>query len=460
MDSSSDSGGWDPSGVVSNFTNSPKASESSTKKAGFDDINDFWQKNSPKQAPIFSWEQPAEIPKRTVGEKVNKPKTSLSDSKIKNNITESPELKKTTSNTQNKPISAQAVPYQTITISSTSKFESDDEITGFGPSSSDVEEPVLLPHHNETVIENEKQKIPEKPKITKPKEPPKPKEPKISGDSTKKRTKKSKEQNPEDNTKTSKSTTKKTKGKKEEAAETTENPTKPKKPKNSNKIKKERSPSSLEKQKSEVKPKKVKEETSESQKPAKTKKSQIPKYDFSVISSDDDIQIIIPEIDDSKQENEDLPMALRRSKRIRVKPLRHWMGEHVKYGVGEGNLRYVAGIQNYSTMASRVTTPMRSQEKKTVNHDEDVKTKKAKVDIVSGPYKEEEITIPADDSMDFTPETFGRHVVHLDGSGVMNLNGRQYRLEEHSDFYIPPNQECHIESRLSSPLTLLVINYK
>jgi hypothetical protein len=70
------------------------------------------------------------------------------------------------------------------------------------------------------------------------------------------------------------------------------------------------------------------------------------KYDFA--SDGDDVPVAeLVEVPEEKPagDDEDLPIAMRRTKRVKVKPLRFWIGEKIVYGYGDNGTRGFAHIQ-------------------------------------------------------------------------------------------------------------------
>lgn len=67
-----------------------------------------------------------------------------------------------------------------------------------------------------------------------------------------------------------------------------------------------------------------------------------------VILSDEDYSssdvVMMPD-EDEIPANNDLPLALRRSKRIRVKPLRYWLGEKINYKLNEDGVRAIGNVE-------------------------------------------------------------------------------------------------------------------
>jgi hypothetical protein len=74
------------------------------------------------------------------------------------------------------------------------------------------------------------------------------------------------------------------------------------------------------------------------------------KYDL--ISDDDDVrfeEIVRMPDDPGPDPSDDLPMAQRRSKRIKVKPLRYWMGEKIVYATDGDGSRSFEFVQPVAT---------------------------------------------------------------------------------------------------------------
>lgn len=446
MDSSSDTGEWDPSAIVKSYTTNTETN-TSTNKSTFEDIKEFWNKNSPKSVPQMTWNQPQELPKRIIENKVTKPRSTITKTKQKINSDDESELSLPKPKLNKKP----EVVFQHITIPS---VDSDNEIQSmnFGSSESDLEISPAKPNPEKQNSAEKKSKSRDNSNIQKTPEP------KYS--STKKQSPKQKLQKDVSQTETEKPKRRRLKSLKEIAEEKRNEELNIKQPKKAKAEPKKSKPT-------KKSPTKIEEIKESSQKSKRSKAKTQRKYDFNMVSSEDEQQIIIPEVVEPTPEDDDLPIALRRSKRIRVKPLKHWKNEHIKYGVGEGNLRYVMGVENYSQSSSQMTQNSESASQISEKVKNEPKTKQSpkkeqdkSADLIPGPYEEEEITIQPESSRDFGVENYGRHLVHIDGYGTMTLNGRQYRLEDHADYFVPPNQSFQIGTRPSSSLTLLLINYK
>jgi hypothetical protein len=84
-------------------------------------------------------------------------------------------------------------------------------------------------------------------------------------------------------------------------------------------------------------------EPEEAPSPSKKRGSSIREFEqkYDVISDDDEVPVekIVnaPNVDSSI--SDELPIAQRRSKRIKVKPLRFWLGEKIVYGMGDDGSR-------------------------------------------------------------------------------------------------------------------------
>ena len=194
-------------------------------------------------------------------------------------------------------------------------------------------------------------------------------------------------------------------------------------------------------------------------------KKKVKKYNFDNYLDDDNNEpvIIFPEQTPSLEE--DAPIALRRSQRIRVKPLKHWAGEHIQYAVGDDNLRSFSGIvrqkvENIKAEAKKEkegldadgTNPKKSPGRKK-------QTPQSKYELTSVPFHQQEIIVEPDGDYAFPVQKYPRHVVHLDGIGRLYLSRHTYNLEDFADFVIPAGQTATITSKCSTRLRLLIIDY-
>ena len=172
--------------------------------------------------------------------------------------------------------------------------------------------------------------------------------------------------------------------------------------------------------------------------------------------SDDQPVVILPE--KPQEPAEDGPIALRRSQRVRVKPLKHWAGEYIQYNVGKDNLRSFSHIVR-NTVDSLRKQSQKDSENENDNESNKTKNKQSKYDLTPLPYHQYEIMVDPEEDYSFPVQKFTRHVVHLDGIGRLYLSRHTYNLEDFADFIIPAGQEATISSKCNTKLRLLVIDY-
>ena len=180
--------------------------------------------------------------------------------------------------------------------------------------------------------------------------------------------------------------------------------------------------------------------------------------------SDDQPTIILPEKPQQETTAEkDGPIALRRSQRVRVKPLKHWAGEYIQYTVGKDNLRSFSHIVRNAVDSIKNQNIKDSNEENDDERKENVKdknsAKESKYNLTPVPFNQYEIIVDPDDDYTFPVQKFTRHVIHLDGIGRLYLSRHTYNLEDFADFIIPAGQEATISSKCNTRLRLLVIDY-
>lgn len=199
------------------------------------------------------------------------------------------------------------------------------------------------------------------------------------------------------------------------------------------------------------------EDSQEAEKPSQKKKVLPKKYDFNLSSESSDEELIIyPEnqVPEEETEDLDLPIALRRSRRIRVKPLKHWKQQRISYEVDEN------GLFTFKEITQRPPSPKSAKSSQEGKSKGKNKEEEFNPDITPCPYPQRYLTINAEGGEFISPVGYGRRFVHLGGFGLMDISGRQWRLESNADFFLDRNKECTILSRSEEPLRLLEISFK
>ncbi|KAH0786870.1 hypothetical protein GPJ56_009247 [Histomonas meleagridis] len=143
-------------------------------------------------------------------------------------------------------------------------------------------------------------------------------------------------------------------------------------------------------------------------------------------SSDNTIQKDVTRNDDQNDDN-DLPIALRRKKRIHLKPLRYWLGEKLVYKPDDSGLYSIEKVVKVKTETAKATT------------------------AVKVPKTKKKITIPINESYELPTEDFPREIMHIKGIGVIKYNKRNIKIassnvKKHPSFTIPANRSCTIRN--------------
>lgn len=193
-------------------------------------------------------------------------------------------------------------------------------------------------------------------------------------------------------------------------------------------------PKTKSKPKSEPKPRSPSKSNSQPTK-SRTKKSTKIRYDFSNINSDSDDDkrisnlIQIPVQNNEKNNNDDssvsindddLPIALRRRKRVIVKPLKFWCGEHIVYGLSED------GFQTFQN----VSIPEKLR-----------KLKKGEIRLLP----KEQKRIPAKDEND-------RKLVRVEGSGLVVFQKKVVDFDNSNEVVLKKGVKCNVTCKDDSSL--------
>lgn len=192
-------------------------------------------------------------------------------------------------------------------------------------------------------------------------------------------------------------------------------------------------PKTKSKPKSEPKSRSPSKSTSQPTK-SRTKKSTKQRYDFNMFSDSDDDERIsnliqIPVQNNEKNTNgdssvsindDDLPIALRRRKRVIVKPLKFWCGEHIVYGLSED------GFQTFQN----VSIPEKLR-----------KLKKGEIRLLS----KEQKRIPAKEDND-------RKLVRVEGSGLVVFQRKVVDFDNSNEVVLKKGLKCNVTCKGDSPL--------
>lgn len=171
------------------------------------------------------------------------------------------------------------------------------------------------------------------------------------------------------------------------------------------------------------------------------------KYDFNKQYSDEDVVLCAGNNSSDHDDNLDLPIALRRTKRIRIKPIRRYLNERIEYTLDDSGMYSITNvIKADGTKISFNETP---QKKNIFN----------KSDLIPSPYKEREIFIEPEESLKIDSCKYGRRFVHIFGIGTMTIGQRTYRLENNSNFFLDTFKECVLDCKSDTPLVVLEIGY-
>lgn len=192
------------------------------------------------------------------------------------------------------------------------------------------------------------------------------------------------------------------------------------------------------KQQPESQPPKTKAKSPKSTKssPNKSKAKSNTRYDFSINSDDDSdesrisslVQLPKDIINDQKNKNSsnkdmddsDLPIALRRRKRVIVKPLKFWCGEHIVYGLSED------GFQTFQNLS--IPEKMR-------------KLNKGESRVM---MKEQKRILPK--------KEIKRKLTRVEGNGIVVFEDKVIDFDKSNEVLLDKGVKCSVVCKGDSPL--------
>lgn len=192
-------------------------------------------------------------------------------------------------------------------------------------------------------------------------------------------------------------------------------------------------PKTKQKSKADSKSKSPTKSSSQPSKPRVKKEAKLH-YDFNNLSDDSDEERIsnLIQIPDQKEEksnkddstvndnDDDLPIALRRRKRVIVKPLKFWCGEHIVYGLSED------GFQTFQN----VSIPEKLK-----------KLKKGENRVMPKDQKR----IPAKDDCE-------RKLTRVEGSGLVLFKEKVVDFDKSNEVILKKKEKCNVACKGDSPL--------